>query len=449
MLMSKLRKSSWITVVILLSIVAPAGAQISLGRLGPVLGQIIRFNEEVKTNADSLLSGLNAVGDAYLGKPIQPPNASAEDLVELTKERTKRIQALQLPSVSAPMPSSGDIPTSSFDAIRGELRTRNRMLITAVVELAQGKTLRDQLGEGVQRVEKAREAARVLSELLRRVEHLDVTQSIRFTWLELTTTVDAALSDQQSAVKEKRDEWHAKMKQRANALDAARLDLRNALLVEEAALRGQAQVSRAERDDLLARKAAVDQEQGIVDALADEIAEMRAEQAQLIDERDELRRKRNSRQSSLASLESEQRMLQNELAKPYDYCPETPKAPYDRCIHTAEKRRWDRRIADLQQKLTNVQQLIRDRRSDISDLDRQISTVNGRIAAQRSRIDQAVAKHQTREAALRQTMAKWRSDFEDFLAREHRSRVLLYADENARDQQQLAQIDGRIREVLQ
>jgi hypothetical protein len=447
----RLRVAPWIAAFSILSIslliVPGIGAQGPLSRLAPVLAQILRINKDVSGDVDKLLSGMNAVGDAYLGRPVQPPGSTTDEFVELTKQRTKRINDLELPSFGAPMPSTTNVPSNSFDAIRGELRTRNRMLMAAVIELAEGRSLRDQLREGVQRVQQARKAAKTLGDLLQKIAPFDVTHAIGFTWLSLTTDVDSALSDQETAIRTKRDEWLAMLKLRGTALQAARLDLHNNLLVESVALQGQALVARAERDALSARKTTIDQEQSIVDALLADIKLLRAEKARLIAERDSLQRVRSSRQSSLASLQNEQQMLRNELAKPFDLCPN--RNTYQACGHPELKKQWDQRVADLNRRLSGVQQSIGNYSREINDLGKQIATADGNIASQQSRIDQAVASHQTRDAALQKTRAKWQTDYDDFLAREHRSRVILYADENARDQQQIGSIESRIQEVLQ
>jgi hypothetical protein len=339
------------------------------------------------------------------------------------------------------------VPSGSFDAMRGELRTRNRLLMAAVIELAEGRSLRDQLSEGVLRVQQARKAAKTLSDLLFRIAPFDASHAIEFTWLELTTDVDDALSNQETAVKTKRDDWLATLKQRGNTLEAARIDLRNNLLIEGLALQAQAQVARAERDALAARKAAIDQEQAIVDALLADSQQLRSEKARLVSERDALQRDRSSRQSTLASLQNEQQMLRNELAKPYNLCPNGN--PLSSCDHTQLIQQWHQRVAELNRRLISVQQSIAMYEREINDLSRRIATADGRIAAPQTRIDQAVANHQARDLALRQTRAKWQTDYDDFLARERRARVILFSDENARDQQQLASIESRIREVLQ
>jgi hypothetical protein len=448
MLHSPRRRASWISAFVLLSVAVSAtiNAQVSLSRLAPVIAKVLRINHDVSGDVDKLLSGMNAVGDACLGRPVPPPGALAGDLVERLRQRTKNINELELPAFGAAMPSTGTVPSGSFDVMRGELRVRNRVLMAAVIELAEGRSLRDQWSEGVLRVQQARKAAKTLSDLLFNIAPFDVSHTIEFTWLELTTDVDSALSDQETAVKTKRDDWLAMLKQRGNALETARIDLRNNLLIENLALQAQAQVARAERDALAARKTAIDQEQSIVDALLADIKQLRTEKARLVGERDALQRDRSSRQSTLASLQNEQQMLRNELAKPYNLCPNGNSLTD--CEHLDLKQKWQQRLADLNRRLTNVQQSIAMYEREINDLSRRIAAADGRIAAQQTRIDQAVANHQARDLALQQTRAKWQTDYDDFLAREHRARVLLYSDENARDQQQLASIEGRIREVL-
>ncbi len=445
--MAILLRSTCILVIALGPLVSSVSAQTAPYRLVRILAKTIEINDEVTSHVDIFLSSVNAAGDAYLGRPVRPPGAMTDELVALTEQRTQRIKELDLPPFEAPVPSTSNVPSTSFHAIRAELRARNRALFSAVIELADGRALRDQLSEGVQRVQHARKAAATLSELLRKLAPFDLSKTIQFTWLELQTVVDAALSDQQSAVKAKRDEWIMKLRQRASALEGARLDLRNYLLIEEAALQGQALVSRSERDALAVRKVAVDREQEIVNVMKQKVADLQGEQADLINERNRERQRLNSRRSSLGSLQSQERMLNDELAKPYDLCPNG--ASFSSCDHRDLREQWNRRTNDLRLRLDGVRQSIRSVNREITDLAQRVSNLGNLIEAQQTRIDDAVAKHQARAAALRSTRAAWQRDFDDFTAREHRSRILLYADENTRDQRQLGQIETRIREVLQ
>ncbi|HYR29397.1 MAG TPA: hypothetical protein VEU30_13080 [Thermoanaerobaculia bacterium] len=428
-------------------LVPHASAQGSLSRLVKVLSEIYEHYNDISDTSDDVMFAIGAAGDAYLGNPVTPPAWSTGEFVKVIRLRTKAIEELELPEFEMPLPSTGNVPTNSFDATRGELRRRNQALHAAAIELAEANAVRHSLDGAVKGVDHARKAAVTLGKLLQELQPFDFTGAIGFTGFELQTLVDPALGDQGAAVKTKRDEWIVKAKARANALENARIDLRNRLVIEANALDAQARVLRAEQDALATRKKAIDQEKRLLDELKIKIGDLQTSYDALVTQRDRERSRLSGRRSVLGSLRSEEQRLNTEIGRPYDRCPNG--ATFEVCDHWLSRQKWLEEKAALRKQLANVRASIQNTNQEIVAIEDAIRNLTSRISTQRVRLDEATSEHAARTTKLSAVRAKWQSDRDDFWTRAWKSRALAFADENASDQQQLATIETRIREVQQ
>lgn len=425
---------------------------VCLGRGQPARGQRLPDVVKVVRTVVEILDGLSTASEILdwasdvvrtaegdLPAPASSPEWEQGGYLEtLLEAQRSKLAALDLPTFDTPLPAVGELPTSSFDAVRNTLRPQVLALRVAAFELQDGDAARRQL-EALESTVKTRilAASRVADILLEATKRVPVPQlqlQLAGAMFDIETRHIPILRQIESDASGKARSMSRAIRTRSAEVAAAAVQLRAALAVESAALSGEAERLRhawealdERRRELDRRRAAADLEARAILELGYRVDELRADAAA------EERRVSNLQ----GAIQQAQRDIDGYVTRRRSSFRCSEGYSWDRCrAHQEQKDTFDRNsrnsayVKDRERSIRNYREEIDRRRNNTRSYRQQAAEIRREVSEREAALAIVRRRLRSDEATFERDV---RADLED----RWRSRANLHADANAKDQAEI------------